>query len=50
MKEILIKEYNSTLPLNIPFKEASNEFILHFCNGPFFEIKGDKTVLLGILE
>ena len=42
MKEILIKEYNSTLPLNIPFKEASNEFILHFCNGPFFEIKGDK--------
>ena len=31
MKDTLIKEYNSTLPLNLPFKEAMNEFILHFC-------------------
>ena len=42
MKDTLIKGYNSTIKLGIKPKESKNSSIIHFINGPFFEVKGNK--------
>jgi len=43
MKEILIKEYNSTTQLNFPYKENNNTFQFNFLNGAFLEILGSTS-------
>jgi autotransporter strand-loop-strand O-heptosyltransferase len=40
MREVLIKEYNNTSMLSLPFKEPKNSFNIHFVNGAFCEILG----------
>lgn len=42
MKEVLIKEYNNTEILNIPFKEPKNTFNFNFVDGAFFEVLGEE--------
>ena len=43
MKEVLIKEYNNTVQLNIPYKKSANTFNFHFLNGAFLEILGSDS-------
>jgi autotransporter strand-loop-strand O-heptosyltransferase len=43
MKEILIKEYNNIIQLNLPYKTNSNKFNCHFLNGAFLEILGSES-------
>jgi autotransporter strand-loop-strand O-heptosyltransferase len=42
MKEVLIQNYNNLNQLNLPFKEAVNEFLVNFVGGAKIEILGDK--------
>ena len=43
MKEVLIKEYNNLKKLSIKPKEGSYTFNIHFIEGAFVEILGDKS-------
>jgi len=43
MKEVLIKEYNNLKKLNIKPKDGSYTFNIHFIEGAFVEILGDKS-------
>ena len=42
MKDILIKEYNNTINLNLPYKEPKNSFNIHFVNCASCEILGPE--------
>ena len=42
MKDILIKEYNNTIKLNLPYKEPKNSFNVHFVNCASCEILGPE--------
>ena len=42
MKEVLIQNYNNLQQLNLPFKKATNKFLVNFIGGAKAEIKGDK--------
>lgn len=43
MKEILIKEYNNTTQLNLPYKKSNNKFIFHFLKGAYLEVLGSES-------
>ena len=40
MKEVLIKEYNNIIQLNLPYKKDTNKFIFHFLKGAYLEVSG----------
>jgi len=43
MKEVLIKEYNNIIQLNLPYKKDVNKFNFHFLKGAFLEILGSES-------
>ena len=43
MKDVLIKEYSNLKKLNILSKEGDYTFNIHFIEGAFFEVLGDKA-------
>jgi autotransporter strand-loop-strand O-heptosyltransferase len=43
MKEILIKEYNNTPQLNLPYKKNTNKFVFHFLKGAYLEALGSDS-------
>ena len=47
MKDILIKEYNNTIKLNLPFKKPKNTFNVNFVKQAFIEINGPIEKKIG---